>query len=215
MSAKQIGPVLKAWYRWKSLRLPWRKRFLVGLDLQGNTYWEFRIRGVDASSPNPSSRHRRFRRIVQYPRLTHYSEVEVPPQWHQWLRYSREDPPTLREQSADVARRERVRALAAEADARWAAKPSLLDMPTPPGGSKRQPAPALDTEGIRPREREQGWHVAREHDEGDQGRRKDAAPAPASSSPQPRENPWKRPQGGPSEKWQPAAWTPSAAPRKR
>lgn len=24
------SPLRKAWYRWKSLKLPWRKRFLVG-----------------------------------------------------------------------------------------------------------------------------------------------------------------------------------------
>lgn len=31
MATNQIGPVARAWYRWKALRLPWRKRFLVGL----------------------------------------------------------------------------------------------------------------------------------------------------------------------------------------
>jgi hypothetical protein len=30
MAMKQIGPVTKAWYKWKALRLPWRKRFLMG-----------------------------------------------------------------------------------------------------------------------------------------------------------------------------------------
>ena len=27
---KRIGPVAQAWYKWKALRLPWRKRFFVG-----------------------------------------------------------------------------------------------------------------------------------------------------------------------------------------
>lgn len=31
MSAPNIGPVLRAWYRWKALRLPWRRRLLVGM----------------------------------------------------------------------------------------------------------------------------------------------------------------------------------------
>jgi hypothetical protein len=31
MASNQIGPVARAWYKWKALRLPWRKRFLVGL----------------------------------------------------------------------------------------------------------------------------------------------------------------------------------------
>ncbi|KAM3444793.1 hypothetical protein NHJ13734_001143, partial [Beauveria thailandica] len=43
MAGNPIGPIGQAWLRWKSLRLPWRKRFLVGFDLQGNTYWEFRL----------------------------------------------------------------------------------------------------------------------------------------------------------------------------
>lgn len=30
MASKQISPFLRTWYRWKTLRLPWRKRFLVG-----------------------------------------------------------------------------------------------------------------------------------------------------------------------------------------
>lgn len=30
MSSKQISPFLRSWYKWKALRLPWRKRFLVG-----------------------------------------------------------------------------------------------------------------------------------------------------------------------------------------
>jgi hypothetical protein len=32
-SASSISPMLRAWYRWKALRLPWRKRFLVGTSL--------------------------------------------------------------------------------------------------------------------------------------------------------------------------------------
>ncbi|KAM3500294.1 hypothetical protein MY10362_006534, partial [Beauveria mimosiformis] len=29
MAGNPIGPIGQAWLRWKSLRLPWRKRFLV------------------------------------------------------------------------------------------------------------------------------------------------------------------------------------------
>lgn len=197
MSAKQIGPVLQAWYKWKSLRLPWRKRFLVGefcpqrksrdarahtltlfsagLDLSGNTYWEFRLtRGDPTVSHNLknndssfSASHQQtypFRRMVHYPRSTHFSEVKVPPAWHQWLRYMRAAPPTLDEQRADVARQDRIKVLAAQADARWAAKPSLLDHPddavaktaaaaavdAPGRGPHGQPVPPLDTEHTRP-----------------------------------------------------------------
>lgn len=30
MTSKQIGPFAQAWYKWKALRLPWRRRFLIG-----------------------------------------------------------------------------------------------------------------------------------------------------------------------------------------
>ncbi|KLO80071.1 uncharacterized protein LW93_7517 [Fusarium fujikuroi] len=122
MATNQIGPVARAWYRWKALRLPWRKRFLVGYDLQGNTYWEFRLtRGAESNE--------RWRRIVKYPRSTHYSSVKVSPQWHQWLRHTREDPPSIEEQHSDVLRQVRMQKLAAEADARWEAKPRVMDAP--------------------------------------------------------------------------------------
>ncbi|KAE9380486.1 hypothetical protein N431DRAFT_323820 [Stipitochalara longipes BDJ] len=133
MSINSISPIKKAWYRWKSFKLPWRKRFLVGLDLQGNTFWEFR----DTLSSHTS----RMRRIVQYPASTHYSDIKISPQWHQWLRHTRSNPPSLTEQSQDVIRRQNLKVLAAEADARWAAKPSFLDSP---GQARTQPLSALE-----------------------------------------------------------------------
>lgn len=30
MSQRPISPLLRAWYKWKTLRLPWRRQFLVG-----------------------------------------------------------------------------------------------------------------------------------------------------------------------------------------
>ncbi|RYP26005.1 hypothetical protein DL767_008211 [Monosporascus sp. MG133] len=265
MSAKQIGPVLKAWYKWKSLRLPWRKRFLVGLDLRGNTYWEFRLaRGDPTSHPSrttPSaSAHQSqqnqnqnqgypFRRIVHYPRSTHYSEVTVPPAWHQWLRYQRASPPTLEEQFADAARQERIKVLAAQADARWAAKPSYLDAPgtqsraraqqtqqegrEQPGREMGQAVPALDTGKTQPHERAaREWNYEAEdgvkshiespadqlraqeqEQEQRQGKRGDETQKKRAE-----EDPWKKAdarRGGPGETWQPQAWNPSSAPRRR
>ncbi|KAK4239843.1 hypothetical protein C8A03DRAFT_32034 [Achaetomium macrosporum] len=132
MSQPQISPLLRAWYRWKMLRLPWRRQFLVGLDLNGNTYWEFLDRGSRLPSPNPSHPNLspvRWRRIVRYPRGTHNDAVVVPPAWHQWLRHTRSDPPSLSEQRAEVARQERIKLLAAQADARWEAKPKVMEGP--------------------------------------------------------------------------------------
>jgi NADH dehydrogenase [ubiquinone] 1 alpha subcomplex assembly factor 2 len=64
---------------------------------------------------------------VRYPRGTHNGDVAVPPAWHQWLRHTRPDPPSLGEQQAEVARQERIRLLAAQADARWEAKPKVME----------------------------------------------------------------------------------------
>ncbi|KAI1337893.1 hypothetical protein F5Y15DRAFT_389553 [Xylariaceae sp. FL0016] len=197
MSAKQIGPIRKAWYQWKALRLPWRKRFLIGLDLQGNTYWEFTLARGDEASQRP-------RRIVQYPRSTQLSEVRVPPQWHQWLRYQRPQPPSLQEQRTDIARQQRMKALAAEADARWEAKPSLLDIP---GAERGQPVPPLNTSKNQPHERGAAEEVMRQE--------KEEEPEPETASrPAPKEDPWKRAATGPGETWQPAAWSPTST-RKR
>ncbi|KAK4192037.1 NADH-ubiquinone oxidoreductase assembly factor N7BML [Podospora australis] len=203
----QITPFLKAWYRWKTLRLPWRRQFLVGLDLQGNTYWEFRDRGTTSSSPLT-----KWRRIVRYPggRSTHPSDVVVPPQWHQWLRHTRPDPPSLAEQQADVIRQERLKILAAEADARWAAKPSYLDAPDsrtkarqPPlvGGSMLEEAKELprDTKEEHEREREGTWEKMKKGQQ------------EVESKEAKEKDPWKKArQGAPSDGWQPKAWTPGA-----
>ena len=70
-----------------------------------------------------------MRRIVQYPSSTALSDVNISPQWHQWLRHTRREAPSLAEQSQDLVRQANLKALAAQADARWAAKPSFLDTP--------------------------------------------------------------------------------------
>ncbi|KAI6091018.1 hypothetical protein F4821DRAFT_210448 [Hypoxylon rubiginosum] len=201
MSAK-IGPVRQAWYQWKALRLPWRKRFLVGIDLQGNTYWEFRLtRGDPDADPDA-----RWRRIVHYPRSTHYSEVKVPPHWHQWLRYQRRHAPSLSEQAQDVVRQEQIKVLAAEADARWEAKPGYLDAP-PGRGEKSQPVPPLDTGRTQPQERVAGESPAVSERYAEETQR--------ASAVKEQDDPWKRAKpSAPGETWQPEAWTPPAA-RKR
>ncbi|KAL1838362.1 hypothetical protein VTJ49DRAFT_2771 [Mycothermus thermophilus] len=139
MSQLPFSPFLRAWYKWKMLRLPWRRKFLIGFDLNGNTYWEFLDRGAPRPPPpnlpssSPQSRTRpiptalRWRRIVRYPRGTHHDAVAVPPAWHQWLRHTRPDPPSLEEQRAEVARQARIKLLAAEADRRWEAKPRVME----------------------------------------------------------------------------------------
>ncbi|MCJ1311867.1 hypothetical protein MMC25_005540 [Agyrium rufum] len=136
------GFVKRIWFQWKSLKLPWRKRWLVGSDLQGNTYWEFK----DTLSSD------RFRRIAQYNRRTHYSDIQISPQWHQWLRHTRHDAPSLTEQSSDLQRQSQLKYLAQKADERWASVPSFLDAP------KTNPATSQPAPGTVPRDK--GGYVA-------------------------------------------------------
>ena len=68
-SKPPAGPgYLKQLYRkWKTLRLPWRRQFLAGADLAGNTFWEFKDH-MNAT---------RLRRIVKYARQGHYADVKI------------------------------------------------------------------------------------------------------------------------------------------
>ncbi|KAJ5781713.1 uncharacterized protein N7518_010196 [Penicillium psychrosexuale] len=175
------------WFKWKKLRLPWRKSFLVGEDLAGNTFWEFKD-VLNAS---------RFRRIVRFDPKTHLSDVQVTPQWHQWLRHVREHPPSIQEQQQDLVRQAQIKQLARLADERWASKPSVLDKPKnhqqPPTtqineANLNQPANAAPAQTV---------------------------PASTTSEPVPKtqkvENPWtKANKTNPGEEWQPEAWTPSS-----
>lgn len=242
MVGNGIGPLGRAWLRWKSLRLPWRKRFLVGMhstpdtpsardsrhrpspanpslrlpgfDLQGNTYWEFRLgtRGTGEASPNGLGEVERWRRIVQYPRATHLSAVKVGPLWHQWLRYTRRDPPSLDEQRGDVVRQARLKQLAAEADARWAAKPRVMEDPLPGGHEPALPeaqqpttttaqAAALSQEPttLRAESKRRRKSTPRDDEVVEVEEEQEADP----------KDPWKQARRGPSEDWQPQAWSPN------
>lgn len=213
----------------------------TGLDLQGNTFWEFK--------DTLSSHQHRMRRIAQYPPSVHYSEVFISPQWHQWLRHAREDAPTLTEQSMDLTRQAQLKTLAAEADARWAAKPSFLDKPKEttqalPATQVKDPgayAPQTESsekEGVRSAVVGLDSKVAgKDQTMGDllddhEGRTRSGAIAQASSGStqevgrqmqqsdpvkhkKVKEDPWKKTRGGPSEGWQPEAWQPGSISPKR
>ncbi|KAJ5905322.1 uncharacterized protein N7473_002238 [Penicillium subrubescens] len=179
------------WFKWKSLRLPWRRSVLVGQDLAGNTFWEFK----DVVNAN------RFRRIVKFDPKTHYGDVQVSPQWHQWLRYVREHPPSLEEQQQDLIRQAQIKQLARLADERWASKPSFLDKP-----KTQQPPTPTETSGS----------AANPATESSQNASASApstsTPKPAPAKPEPvKEDPWaKANPGNPGDTWQPESWTPSS-----
>ena len=178
-----------------------------------------------------------MRRIVQYPTTTHYSEIKISPQWHQWLRHTRSDAPSITEQSQDLVRQQNLKVLAAQADARWAAQPSFLDAP---GRERGQPVAALETKNPRfhaepsvPGEKnKQATEPTTEKLTGAEEYKRaklfpDGMPAPSGLRPgeedgrgpitekKTKEDPWKQARGGPSEEWQPKAWTGNIAAARR
>ncbi|EEP80318.1 conserved hypothetical protein [Uncinocarpus reesii 1704] len=192
-----MSPVNSLWFKWKSLKLPWRRFFLIGQDLAGNTFWEFR----DSNTAG------RLRRIVKYNPKTHYADVKVSPQWHQWLRYVRPEPPSIIEQQQELVRQEQIKHLARLADERWANKRSYLDKP-----QEQQPGPAIDSQtpayhtGPKPTAEQAGVRsaIGSESELGEQGKTKKKRT---------KISPWEKSAGAPGEKWQPEAWTPSATKR--
>ncbi|KAF2130316.1 hypothetical protein P153DRAFT_395742 [Dothidotthia symphoricarpi CBS 119687] len=227
--AKPPGPILTAWYNWKMLRFPWRKRWLVGFDLEGNTFWEFK----DALHAL------RNRRTAKYSRKTHHGDVQVSPSWMQWLRHTRYDPPTIAEQRNDLLRQQHMKVLAAQADARWASKPSALDAP-----DKQQPLQMLKSRdpesGVRqmnatqekldaPVVREPESAVVEERPVEEQlveerPVEKQVQPETPADEPafkprfpmkkEPKDSPWKQAHSGQSQDWQPKGWSPGPAKRR-
>lgn len=118
-----MNSIRQMWLKWKMLKLPWRKQFLAGQDLVGNTYWEFR----GANDPS------RMRRIVKGPHNIHHGDMQsrISPLWHQWLRHTRFDAPSLQEQQTDVARQVQLKHNAMLADQRWAEKKRYIEKPRP------------------------------------------------------------------------------------
>lgn len=125
----------------------------------------------------------------------------------------RERPPSLPEQHAELRRQYQMKHLAAAADARWAAKPRVME--APPGEAwTGQPLPALESRVAR-----------RGVGEGEETRKDAIASGEEQVKEQAQENrsgraeaetedPWKKQRrAGPSEDWQPQAWAPPASKR--
>jgi NADH dehydrogenase [ubiquinone] 1 alpha subcomplex assembly factor 2 len=198
-----MGAARDLWIKWKMLRLPWRKRFLIGTsldssynpililtrpagqDLHGNTYWEFK----DAIN------HTRWRRIVQASRKTHHSDVQISPQWHQWLRQTRADPPSIQEQTADLQRIAQMKQNARLADERWAAKAKYIEKPKP-------------TSTVNPEvERAAAEQAPAPHQ---------PPPSEKTKSAVETEDPWKKASesgSNPGATWTPEAWVPGTVKR--
>ncbi|KIH88276.1 hypothetical protein SPBR_07771 [Sporothrix brasiliensis 5110] len=237
MSGK-FSPFWNTWYHWKALRLPWRKQFMAGRDLEGNTYWEFNDVRHSQSAAMANARPGdgiRMRRIVKYPRGTHPGSVQVSPQWHQWLRHVRDDAPSLLEQQREVARQEQMKVLAARADARWAGA-QRVDGPVEPDALGAAAAAATQELGASAPAATTtlpaaDQTVAPSSTDAKADAKAQAEPAHAHATqkqqtqqtlrwPQqqvaPADDPWKREQlahGALGESWQPAPWSPPAKKR--
>ncbi|KAK6355813.1 hypothetical protein TWF718_000194 [Orbilia javanica] len=198
-------PFKGLWLRWRAIRFPWRKRYFIGMDLEGNTFWEFRDRLV-AYRP---------RRIMDFRGGVHsfvnYSDFKVDPQWHQWLRATRVEPPTIQELQDEITRQKIMVERARLADERWAKAGTLLKKPGEKEIRKLQ-ASAMATEAsdgsligrIKEREEERvAVKVGKETTVQDMEERLKVE----------REKREKGRPSGPSEGFQPAAWAPRAGAR--
>jgi NADH dehydrogenase [ubiquinone] 1 alpha subcomplex assembly factor 2 len=134
--------------------------------------------------------------------------------------------------------------LAAQADARWAAKPSYLDAP---GRARGQPLPALGLRDPGAYAREQAVRDGRVERPGKEVKGMERVPKRGVPVPEPevaepeirlqtpdgerhqftrgkgpprqpkemKDDPWKRARGAPSEEWQPQTWDPNSLPARR
>lgn len=100
--------------------IPFRKKFFVGYDLHGNTYWEFTIDG---------NMQRLRRKLEPYEERFFKADYfsTVPPQWLQWLRRTRQYAPTLQELMSDQIRQQNIKILAQHAENKWYAEKQRLE----------------------------------------------------------------------------------------
>lgn len=196
-------PLRSVYLRWKALRLPWRRHILVGSDLFGNTFWEYFPRGV--------SRAVRPRRILRPSKQTHHSDVQVSPQWHQWLKTTRADPPSMQEQIQDLQRIQELQVNARLADARWEAKARYIEKPkardTEVSAQRRRFGGLEEVKSDRPTA--VGGEMPRTEPEAKEGVRT----AVDTQIPKGVPDPWEKADAtghNPGGKWQPEAWSPGS-----
>lgn len=123
-----MDPIASKYSVWKRIihkfqsrrDIPFRKRFFVGYDLHGNTYWEFTLDG------NMQRLRRKMEPYQEFMFKADYFST-VPPPWLQWLRRTRNTPPTLQELMEEQFRQQNIKALANEANAKWESQKLLLE----------------------------------------------------------------------------------------
>jgi NADH dehydrogenase [ubiquinone] 1 alpha subcomplex assembly factor 2 len=171
-----------------------------------------------------SSNRNRMRRIAKYATEVPYADVasQISPAWHQWLRHTRRDPPSLTEQAQDILRQEQLKVLAAQADARWAEKPSVLDPPRNMGQAMVSTEGSDGRMGVDQREYAVGESKLRQNERPktsnpeinmqNPGEKRDSSipgvrTKGSESIARSGGSPWEKARG-PGEGWQPQAWDP-------
>jgi NADH dehydrogenase [ubiquinone] 1 alpha subcomplex assembly factor 2 len=139
----------------------------------------------------------------------------------QWLRHTRHEAPTIADQQAEVQRQAQIKMLAAQADARWAAKASVLD-----GPDKQQPVQMLESRDMNAGVTQMNADVAASEKAASSTVEKhreevahlDGVPTLKTRKPmrsEPKDTPWKHmAKGNPGDEWQPASWSPGPAKRR-
>ena len=117
---------VKAYYRFKAIKLPWRRKFFRGFDLDGNSFYE---------SYNPLTPHK-MRRTVKYIKDGHYTDNNVTPQWMQWLRHTRTEAPTESELLQEVHRIQATRQNAFLISQKWDEEKTRLGLLSPDSSAK-------------------------------------------------------------------------------
>lgn len=113
----------------------------------------------------------------------------------------------MEEQRAELVRQERMKLLAAEADARWEAKPRVMEAPKQEEAARR--LPLAEERAQQPVEGEDQKATATRKEKPSQATKLDEEKANAK-------DPWARARAqGPGESWQPTAWNPTATAKKR
>lgn len=169
-----------------------------------------------------------MRRIVKSRGRVHHGDVQISPQWHQWLRQTRYDAPTIQEQYTDLERQQQLKHNARLADERWEAKAKYIEKPKEiprgttawfsdqPGAqqtSEQESARAPNIiEGL-------GIHSA-VTSPGQESQRNETDGSKESKHVKPEDDPWgkerqrqKQTGSNPGAGWQPESWTPGS--RKR
>lgn len=119
---KLFSPWKLLWFKWKSLRsVPFRKKYFVGYDLNGNKYWEFYT-----DSDRTMMGRRLWEPYKEQAFMVDYYD-KLPVQWLQWLRKSRKQAPTIEELLQDEKRIERLHRLVAAKDAEMVQKKALAE----------------------------------------------------------------------------------------